>query len=86
LDLRRGRRRLPSLNADCCIATRSAAQTFGLGFVPLKSERYDLVLRRQTLDLPAVQSFLDVLQRAGLRRKLEAIAAYDTRETGAVLA
>ncbi len=28
--------------ADACIATRSAAQAFGLDFVPLHSERYDL--------------------------------------------
>jgi molybdate-binding protein len=72
--------------ADCCIATRSAARTFGLEFIPLKSERYDLVMRRQTLELPAVQSFLEVLQRASLRRKLELLAGYDTRQTGTVLA
>jgi molybdate-binding protein len=73
-------------DADCCIATRSAAQAFGLDFIPLKSERYDLVMRRQTLQLPALQSFLDVLQRATLRRQLEVFAGYDTRQTGTVLA
>jgi molybdate-binding protein len=73
-------------DSDCCIATRSAAQAFGLDFVPLKSERYDLVVRRQTLQLPAVQSFLDVLQRATLRRQLEVFAGYDTTQTGTVLA
>ncbi|MGH9671629.1 MAG: substrate-binding domain-containing protein [Bryobacteraceae bacterium] len=72
--------------ADCCIATRSAAQAFGLDFIPLKSERYDLVVRRQTLQLPAVQSFLDVLQRATLRRQLGVFAGYDTTRTGTVLA
>jgi molybdate-binding protein len=72
--------------ADCCIATRSAARTFGLDFLPLKSERYDLIMRRQTMGLPAVQAFLDVLQRGSLRRKLEVLAGYDTRQTGAILA
>lgn len=72
--------------ADCCVATRSAARTFGLDFIPLKSERYDLVMRRQTLELPAARQFLDVLQQAGLRRKLEALAGYDMRDTGSVLA
>ena len=71
-------------DADCCLATRSAARTFGLDFLPLKAERYDLVMRRQTLELPAAQAFLDVLQRASLRRKLELLAGYDTAETGAV--
>jgi putative molybdopterin biosynthesis protein len=72
-------------DADVCLATRSAAQTFRLDFVPLHSERYDLVMRRRTADLPAVKAFLDVLQRATLRRKLEVLAGYDTSQTGVVL-
>ena len=71
--------------ADVCLATRSAAKTFGLGFVPLHSERYDLVMRRRTADLPATKAFLDVLQRAALRRKLEVLAGYDASQTGAVI-
>ena len=74
-----------SREADVCLATRSAARTFGLDFIPLHSERYDLVMRKRTLDLAAVKSFLDVLQRATLRRKLEVLAGYDTSETGAVV-
>jgi putative molybdopterin biosynthesis protein len=72
--------------ADCCLATRSAARTFGLDFIPLSSERYDLVMRRRTLELPAAKAFLDILQRAALRRKLEVLAGYDTSQTGAQLA
>jgi putative molybdopterin biosynthesis protein len=69
-------------DADCCIATRSAARAFDLEFVPLRSERYDFVFRTGTLDSPAVQTFMDVLQRAALRRKLETLAGYDTSKTG----
>jgi len=75
-----------SREADVCLATRSAAQTFRLDFVPLHSERYDLVMRKRTADLPAMKAFLDVLQRATLRRKLEVLAGYDTSQTGTVLA
>jgi len=71
--------------ADCCIATRSAARAFGLSFTPLATERYDLVIRRQYLRLPAVQALLDVLNRAAVRRRLETLAGYDTRHTGEVL-
>lgn len=72
--------------ADCCLATRSAAQTFGLDFAPLQSERYDFVMRRETLEMPGTQGLLDVLQRASLRRRLEVLAGYDTAQTGVVLA
>jgi molybdopterin molybdotransferase/putative molybdopterin biosynthesis protein len=73
-------------DADVCLATRSAAQTFGLDFVPLHRERYDLVMRKRTLELPAAKAFLDVLQRSTLRRKLEVLAGYDTSQTGALIA
>jgi len=75
-----------SHEADVCLATRCAAQTFGLSFIPLHSERYDLVMRKRTAGLPAVVALLDVLQRATLRRKLEILAGYDTSETGALVA
>jgi len=73
-------------DADACLATRSAAQTFGLDFIALRSERYDLVMRRRTAELPAAKAFLDVLQRATLRRKLEVLAGYDTSQTGMLVA
>ena len=71
--------------ADCCVATRSAAQAFGLNFIPLSTERYDLIIHRRHVRLPAVQALLDVLNRAAVRRKLELLAGYDTSHTGEVL-
>jgi len=68
--------------ADCCIATRAAARVFGLGFLPLISERYDLAIRRQHLDLPSIQVVLDTLNRSSFRRELETAGGYDTRTAG----
>jgi molybdate-binding protein/DNA-binding XRE family transcriptional regulator len=68
--------------ADCCLATRAAARVFGLHFIPLVSERYDMVMRRAHLDLPRMQNLLDVLSRADFRRELEGLGGYDTRVTG----
>jgi putative molybdopterin biosynthesis protein len=68
--------------ADCCIATRAAARVFGLGFLPLLSERYDLAIRRQHLDLPGVQALLDTLSRSSFRREMESLGGYDTRDAG----
>lgn len=68
--------------ADCCIATRAAARMFGLGFIPLVTERYDLVIRRAHLDLPGVQALLDTLNRSSFRRELESLGGYDTKPAG----
>jgi putative molybdopterin biosynthesis protein len=68
--------------ADCCIATRAAARVFGLTFLPLITERYDLAIRHKDLELPAVQSLLDILGRSAFRREVESLGGYDTRSTG----
>ena len=72
-------------NADCCVATRSAARRFGLDFVPLAVERFDLTFSKPSLELPGVKAALDLINRASLKRKLETIAGYDTAHTGDVL-
>jgi putative molybdopterin biosynthesis protein len=68
--------------ADACIATRAAARVFGLGFIPLVSERYDLAIRRRDLDLPGIQALLDTLSRSSFRRELESLGGYDTTAAG----
>ncbi len=68
--------------ADCCIATRAAARVFGLNFIPLLSERYDLAIRRRDLDLPGIQALFDTLSRSSFRRELEGIGGYDTGVAG----
>jgi putative molybdopterin biosynthesis protein len=69
-------------SADCCLATKTAACVFGLDFIPLKSERYDLVIRKQNLNHPGVQTLLDTLGRTAFRRELEGLGGYDTRIAG----
>jgi putative molybdopterin biosynthesis protein len=68
--------------ADCCIATSAAARAFGLGFVPLVTERYDLAVRRKDLSLPGVQLLLETLNRSAFRRELESVGGYDTNVAG----
>ena len=67
--------------ADTGVATRDAALAFGLAFVPLAEERYDLALPRASLGDARVQRLLDVLVSSELRRELEALG-YDTRPAG----
>lgn len=69
-------------NADCCIATRSASRVFGLDFIPLLKERYDLVIRKRDLHSHGIQVLLDTLARASFRRELEGLGGYDARTAG----
>jgi putative molybdopterin biosynthesis protein len=75
-----------SAQADYCIATRAAARVFGLDFIPLVSERFDLVIPKQNTELAATQILLETLSRAAFQRELELLAGYDTSQTGRLLA
>jgi molybdopterin molybdotransferase/putative molybdopterin biosynthesis protein len=71
---------------DYCIATRAAARVFGLDFVPLVSERFDLVIPKLHQDLSATHVLLETLNRAAFQRELELLGGYDTSQTGKLLA
>jgi molybdate-binding protein/DNA-binding XRE family transcriptional regulator len=68
--------------ADCCIAAGSAARRFGLEFIPLASERFELVLHKRDMTKKAVEGLFDVLNRSRLRRQLETVAGYDVSHAG----
>lgn len=68
--------------ADACMATKTAACVFGLDFIPLISERYDLVIRKQNLSHPGVQVLVETLGRSAFRRELEGLGGYDMRIAG----
>jgi molybdate-binding protein len=68
--------------ADAGLGIRAAARALGLGFVPLAHERYELALRAETAQQPAVQAVLAALREPAFIAAVEALDGYDTRETG----
>ena len=72
--------------ADAGISTASIAATFGLGFIPLHSARYDLVILKQYLQESPVQQFLNILGNRLVRSQLEILGGYDISKTGEVVA
>ncbi len=68
--------------ADAGIAIRAAARAYGLAGIPIREERYDLVIPDHFLDLPAIQMLLGTLRRDGVRRQIEALGGYDTAIMG----
>ncbi len=67
--------------ADVGFAMRSAALAFGLGFVPLAEERFDLVVPREHAREPAITRLLDGLVDGAFRREARALG-YDVDGSG----
>jgi molybdate-binding protein/DNA-binding XRE family transcriptional regulator len=72
--------------ADAGVATESAALAHGLRFLPLAEERSDLVLPLSLAREPRGARLLEVLQGRAFRRDLAGIDAYETGQSGRVLA
>jgi putative molybdopterin biosynthesis protein len=70
---------------DVGVASEPAALAHGLAFVPLVTERCDLVVRRAALHSPEVQGLLLSLQSGWLRPQLDALPGYDAAMCGEVV-
>jgi molybdate-binding protein len=70
---------------DAGIASREAADAFGLDFHPIAQERYDMVLPLEFLGDKRAQRLFDVLSSGEFRRDLSALG-YDAREAGGQIA
>jgi putative molybdopterin biosynthesis protein len=68
--------------ADTGVAVRAVAVAYGLDFVQLGEERYDLVIPNHFLDLPSVAVLLDYLGGREIRTQVEALGGYDSAVMG----
>jgi len=65
--------------ADCGLGILAAARAFGLDFVPVASEPYDLVM----LERPAItRPLLELMEDPAFRSEVEALGGYDASEMG----
>jgi putative molybdopterin biosynthesis protein len=64
----------------------AAAQAFGIDFLPIQEERYDLVIPLEFLNASAVQAVLDIAVSRPFQEELEALGGYDSSRAGTVVA
>jgi putative molybdopterin biosynthesis protein len=68
--------------AEAGFGLETAALSFGLDFIPLVTEPYDLVFPAENLTLPGVQRLRSWLGSAQARQALTELGGYDTAHTG----
>lgn len=71
-------------NADCGIATRAAAKSAGLDFVPLLWENFDLVMRQRSYFKPALQSLIGFVSQGRLKQCATDLSGYDIMPAGKI--
>jgi putative molybdopterin biosynthesis protein len=68
--------------ADAGLGVLAAARAFGLDFVSVTREPYDLVLLAETLEDPVIAPLWALLEDPGFRRAVEELGGYGTEEMG----
>ncbi|MDP1582877.1 MAG: helix-turn-helix transcriptional regulator [Bradyrhizobium sp.] len=70
--------------ADCGIATRAAAKSGGLDFVPLLWENFDLLMRQRSYFRPQVQALIGFLGDVRLKQRAAELTGYDATPAGQI--
>ncbi len=72
-------------HADVAVGVRTAANLFGLDFLPLQRARYDFVVPKAHLkDHPGIEALMNILVSRSFRTEIDALGGYDMTETGTV--
>ena len=70
--------------ADTGLGVQTAAISFGLDFVFLTTERYDLVIPGEKWETPVFQSLTEWLRTSQVKTAIQELGGYDTSETGSI--
>lgn len=68
--------------ADAGMGVYSAAKALGLPFVPVATERYELVMHRAMLDDPRIAALVETVSSEAFKQILRDLGGYETDETG----
>ena len=71
--------------ADVGVGVQTAAQRFGLDFIPLVKERYFMALPLSMMDDPLIQHVIEVVQSGYFRKVINGLAGYESDDTGKIL-
>lgn len=71
--------------ADVGIGVQTAAQRFGLHFIPLVRERYFLAMHRTGKDQAPLSQAIELMRSPGYRSAVAALVGYEASETGRIL-
>ncbi len=74
-----------SKEADAGIATIAVSKLFGLSFIPITQERFDMILSKSTFFEKGIQAFIEVLNSEGFRNKVGKLGSYDFKSSGKIL-
>ena len=72
-------------NADVGLGIFSAAKVFGLDFIPIAKERYDIIIPKDYYHSLKIQRLLNIIRSDEFKKKALSLGGYDLSQSGKVI-
>ena len=72
-------------NVDTGLGILSAAKVFGLDFVPVIKERYDIIIPKEYYSSLKIQKILTIIKSRKFKKKVLSLGGYDLSQSGKVI-
>jgi len=72
-------------NVDAGLGILSAARVFGLDFVPVIKERYDIIIPKEYYSSLKIQKILTIIKSRKFKKKVLILGGYDLSQSGKVI-
>jgi putative molybdopterin biosynthesis protein len=72
-------------SADAGLGIYAAAKALGLDFIPVVTEKYDLIIPAEHFASESIQTLIEVITTAEFRERVEALGGYSTHRTGEII-
>ena len=63
-----------------------ALQVKGIDFIPIQEERYDLVIKKEDLNLDVYKTIVDIIESKEFKEEIDGLSGYDLRDIGKIIA
>ena len=64
---------------------KSSYQVKDIDFIPLQKEQYDLIIKKEDLNLPSVKAALDILRSEEFKAEISSLGGYDVSQLGEIV-
>ncbi|MCF8009368.1 MAG: molybdopterin biosynthesis protein [Halanaerobiales bacterium] len=71
--------------ADTAMGIKSAAVAVGADFVPIKKEKYDIILKEELLDDLRIKEIIKIIKSNEFKKEVNTLGGYDTSKSGSVI-
>ncbi|MEW6672197.1 MAG: molybdopterin biosynthesis protein [Thermodesulfobacteriota bacterium] len=72
-------------SVDVGLGIYAAAKALGLDFIPVVTERYDLVIPQMFFETENIRILLNIIHSPQFKKRVEALGGYSTRQTGEII-